>query len=67
MSISSSKEQFQRLFEQKYGKYLQQAFDFDSEVTIQEEELKLSKHNKALKKALNYNPSEDKYKQVKLF
>lgn len=56
MSISKSKEQFQELFKQKYGKEIQLQMEFNETP----KEVKLSSLNTSLKKALDYNPKDDK-------
>jgi len=58
MSIAQSKEHFNILFEQKYHKTpVQLELEFNEDV---EYEKKLSSFNKNLKKAIEYNPKEDK-------
>lgn len=54
MSVSKSKEQFQSLFMDKYGKNIQLTMEFEE----QQEEPKLSNFNKSLKKALDHNPKD---------
>lgn len=58
MSISQSKEQFDALFQQKYNASpVQLQLEFNEDI---EADKKLSKHNKQLKQALNYNPKDEK-------
>lgn len=58
MSISQSKEQFDALFQQKYNTSpVQLQLEFNEDI---EADKKLSKHNKQLKQALNYNPKDEK-------
>lgn len=58
MSISQSKEQFDALFQQKYNTNpIQLQLEFNEDL---EADKKLSKHNKQLKQALNYNPKDEK-------
>lgn len=54
MSIAKSKEQFDDLFQSKYGKKIQLQLEFNEEV----KEPELSKHNKDLITALKYNPKD---------
>lgn len=54
MSISKSKEQFQGLFKQKYGKEVQLEMEFEEEAVKPEKPVGF---NIKLKKALDYNPT----------
>lgn len=54
MSIARSKEQFQSLFKQKYGKDVQLELEFKEEEPKEE---RLSDFNQKLKKALNFKPT----------
>lgn len=59
MSISQSKEQFDSLFQQKYNKApIQLQLEFNEQI----KEPKLSEYDQKLKKAIEYNPNNDKDK-----
>jgi hypothetical protein len=57
MSISQSKEQFDALFRQKYNKIVQLELEFNE--NIEDKNKKLSKFDKTIKQALDYDPKKE--------
>jgi hypothetical protein len=67
MSISNTKEEFQKLFKNKHDKQIQLEFEFEEDDKILNKQKELSKYNKSLKKALDFNPNKKEHKQKNLF
>ncbi len=59
MSISKNKEEFKKLFRNKYGKYIQLEMEFLNDDKDNRDK-ELSSYNKSLVKTLNFNPNAPK-------